>query len=730
MDNNLRSRIKDASHKLGLLTRLLTQEGKGQSLIVIVFAFLGLLAFVGLAVDLGLVYIERVQLGRACDAAALAAAQELPFENDAAARALEYLALNGYDTYDPTTVRVEVNYCSNVDVSGPAADDAETVIKIDTTSYEDTALPPDDWCDSSSRIKVEGSQRVGMNFMQFFGFDSVAVSGEAVAENINDLDIAIVFDKSGSMEFDTLCYGCWTPIGGSDYPTGTRPFLGFPYNWEDYDPGGDWPPDVPEDNICNTTDYYFEDSYKYIVIEAEHYSYNHSIWDRDYAVLGLAHWTLQRNTQADSYDYSGAVNSSSPETDGSSSSDGHGGYMKATPYYYSTYEHGATSFSGEHGIQANTPRLDYDFHTPSGTGGGSGNYYIFLRAQGGRSQTGDVDPRVVHWGLNGSPQGSETVDYYGIGYDGARGDRWTWNRIGPVYLTGGHDYELNLWVGGLGFCLDKIIITRDSNCTSYGHACRNNSYKGPDQTRGRTEDACDPCDPRYVGKEGCYNTGDDLWDDEQPVRAAKEAVKRFVGRLNPEFDQVSYVHYSSPNTTDTAIGSHLYCQKKLGDACQNFDAVLDAIEGTQAGGNTSMGDGMRLGTYTLSTGFTLAECQSGDPCGRPRAAHIMIVMTDGVANDYMSYHYNSARDSYGHAAFDALWPDGGGAKDYVIYQAVQARDNGIVIYAISLGVTADFAIMQEVADITNGEHFYAPDTDQLDYIFDTIFERIFLRLIS
>ena len=64
---------------------------------IIAVAFFGLLVIVGLAIDLGLMYIERIRLGRACDAAALAGAQELPYEEQAAARAIEYLDENGYE---------------------------------------------------------------------------------------------------------------------------------------------------------------------------------------------------------------------------------------------------------------------------------------------------------------------------------------------------------------------------------------------------------------------------------------------------------------------------------------------------------------------------------------------------------------------------------------------------------------------------------------------------------
>ena len=58
-------------------------EQRGQSLIIVAFLIIALLAAVGLAVDLGLMYVEKVRLGRAVDAAALAGAQELPDESAA-----------------------------------------------------------------------------------------------------------------------------------------------------------------------------------------------------------------------------------------------------------------------------------------------------------------------------------------------------------------------------------------------------------------------------------------------------------------------------------------------------------------------------------------------------------------------------------------------------------------------------------------------------------------------
>ena len=66
--------------------RALHGQQRGQSLVIVTFAFIGILAFVGLAIDLGWVYVERVRVAQAADAAALAGASELPLDGAALAR--------------------------------------------------------------------------------------------------------------------------------------------------------------------------------------------------------------------------------------------------------------------------------------------------------------------------------------------------------------------------------------------------------------------------------------------------------------------------------------------------------------------------------------------------------------------------------------------------------------------------------------------------------------------
>ncbi len=88
---------------ISFIRRLITQtqrpEGeRGQSIVLVAFAFIGLLAGVGIAVDVGLVYARRAQLSAAVDAAVLAGVVELNRsageQQNALDRAAEFLHAN------------------------------------------------------------------------------------------------------------------------------------------------------------------------------------------------------------------------------------------------------------------------------------------------------------------------------------------------------------------------------------------------------------------------------------------------------------------------------------------------------------------------------------------------------------------------------------------------------------------------------------------------------------
>jgi Flp pilus assembly protein TadG len=701
----------------------LVQDESGQSLIIVVLAIIALLAFIGLGVDLGLVYVERVRLARAMDAAALAGAQELPIEVAAHDRALEYLRANGYDT---SSACVETRGSTLGGASGSCAgSDAETIIIIDTYQFRDA---PDD-VNTASRINVRATQSVDLTFVRVIGFETMPVSASSTAENIENLDIAVVYDRSGSMQEDTRCYGCW--VAGGVYPAGTT----YPLPWN----GG---------AHCQPSDPAEEDGYDYISIEAEHYtSYlTEADYHRDWTEFPKLWWAMQRDPN-----------------ENATGTDGRGAFVMVGPnsggaLYYGCISGCDTPIRHPPDFYT-TPRLNYDFTVPA-----DGTYYVWIRAQGGRN-LGNNSERQVHVGLGGVPLTTARTCYWGPyndgasssvrknadppdGYCGTGSQGWSWSRVPYAFTlnaTAPDDpYTLNIWASGTGFRLDKIVITsdartnldRDGNALdmSWGSSVPD---AGPPETHGRTGWACmGPAhatpDPRFAPID-IYGQQDDLYDDYQPIRFAKEAAKRFVRRLNPQLDQIAYVWYSS----SSSIREELYCKKRYG-SCADFENVADVIESTNAGGNTNIADALWDGLRVLMTGAEPANDGVGFPSkepgrqhyGRPSAAHILILMTDGQANQYPSLP-----GGYGNCYSEDLWPDVPGestsqrrARECVAWFGLQARDLGVVVYTIGLGAQADHELLAHVAELTGGWYYYAPSGETLDQIFDDLYERIFLRL--
>ena len=705
--------------------RLLHRQQRGQSLVIVTFAFVGILAFVGLAIDLGWVYVERVRVSQAADAAALAGASELPLEGAAHTRALVYLQENGYDYTDAGDVEVFID-----DETHPPAEDKHTNIWIDTDYSQDTSLPPAQQLNTADRIRVRVRQDVFMTFMQFIGFRYVSVEATAEAENISNIDTAIVYDQSGSMEFDTLCYGCWEP-SEEQYPNGQI----YPLHWSDTT--------IESADHCATGNRYHERGGEYyIVIEAEEYSRLNESLDPEGLAPHYTFWVLQRNAY-------NAEDADEPVPVGARGRDERGAYLSHHPFanYMDTSGLGVPCTwgdltSGEYcrrdlpaGGPFPAPRADYDFYAPR-----DDQYYFHIRGQGGRFGR----DRHVFWGVDGAVLGQEGGFPTGPYYDGAVASRWDWHRLSKgeggnqgdaVWLAAG-DHTLHLWAGGSGFDVDRMIISTDGSLDS--------TERNLSPNDGRTGWACEPCDPRFAGRPGgalvcdeddppsctyrpdCSVGGNPdqrmnaIYDDEQPIRNALEAAKHFVGRLNPRFDQVGYVQYS----TDAQIASELQCLRRLGaDNCTAqviTDTVLYELDRTRAGGSTNIAKGIGLGINVLST---------IDPhYGRPGAAHVMVVMTDGRANRYPNY------PNYHECWQEDLWPDVGDweedrAADCVMYYAQKARDNAIVVYTISLGESADRELMTEVAELTGGFQRGADSREELDKIFNELYERIFLRLI-
>ncbi|RME32016.1 MAG: VWA domain-containing protein, partial [Thermoflexia bacterium] len=555
----------------------------------------------------------------------------------------------------------------------------------------------------------------------------------------NNLDIVIVFDRSGSMEFDTLCYGCWQAQSGVPYPGG----LIYPLPWNG-------PPNGPPAH-CGPTQEFTYSGYRYYYIEAEEYSRASNPYNRYLYVPYYTYWVMQREPG-----------------DGASGRDSRGAYIMHMPYsdhetpvtnspgYGVTCRYEAVNNDGQCAASGYTrcyckmdvsggpfpaPRVDYDFTVLT-----AGNYYIWVRGQApynwrlcSDANASCIDRRIF-WNVDNSAISIEADFTRGTGYNGASSGSWQWRRLNdtPFSWAAGSQHTLRIWAGGAGFALDRIVITTNPNGTD-GSPPSDVTRTGI-WSNGRTDWACSPCDARFGGYPGgcgqstcAYspncNSGpnpdrrrDDIYDDEQPIRAAIEAAKRFVGMLDYRYDQIGYVSYAS----DVTVNSELQCLRRLG--AQNCtpsvitSTVVAQLDATTAGGGTNIGGGIQKGIEVLST-------QAGH-YGRPGAAHIMILMTDGRPNvvpNSTCYTYNLIQ-KYG--LTPPTNPNERQGMECTLYYAEQARNNSIVIYTITLGDSADFELMETVANITGGVHRNADRPEKLNQIFDELYERIFLRLVE
>ena len=490
--------------------------------------------------------------------------------------------------------------------------------------------------------------------------------------------------------------------------------------------------------------------YTYLSIEAEHYSRYASEADyhRDETEFPEIWWTLQRQPDVNA-----------------SGLDNRGAFMMVGPHSPFAMTYLDMDDIVHPPDDGTTPRLDYDFTVPE-----TGTYYVWMRAQGGTSWwQDDKDPltiekavarRRVYVGRDDTPMAvGETPLHgpYGSGcaaHGDGRGcaaspDNWRWTRVLELPDLEGPDkvYKLNFWAAGSGFSLDKIVITNDPALEPAPLSWKDGG--GPGETHGRNGWACreEADDPRFAPVDPESGELDELYDDYQPVRDAKEAAKNFVRRLDPELDQVGYVVYNDK----AKIKEELYCLKKLG-SCEGFERIYDVIETTSAKGNTNIADAMWDGLRVLTTGTEPEPDPDGRGFppkvpgrmhyGRPNAAHIMILLTDGQANFYPGMVYDEKiispfPDGYANCYSDDLWPDQSDedesenerlARECVVWFAHKARDRGVVIYTIGLGAQADNDLLEHVADITGGVHSYAPKADDLDAIFQTLYKNIFLRL--
>lgn len=145
-------------------TNMRTREA-GQSIVLITFALIGLLAFVGIAVDVGFVFARGTQLQAAVDSAALAGVVELAEdaarEAEANQRAAQFFQTNGFD----------------IDVDSPGAGALGVGESLGATAL------------GATQYRLEANLPVDLFFLRLVGWRAITLTEDAVAGIFPQADI-------------------------------------------------------------------------------------------------------------------------------------------------------------------------------------------------------------------------------------------------------------------------------------------------------------------------------------------------------------------------------------------------------------------------------------------------------------------------------------------------------------------------------------------------------------
>ncbi|MFN2148247.1 MAG: hypothetical protein ACK2T2_07620 [Anaerolineales bacterium] len=223
---------------------------RGQAMVLIALAFIGLAAFTGLTVDAGILFIQIGHLRRAVDSASLAAANQ--FREGRSDAEIERAADEFINLNSLNPAHADIFKC---DISDPT--------DTNTNPYHDITLCPPDTNgdgvhnDSPPRkyVRVVATMPVDFAFLPIIGFGSIDIQANAVSEAAS-VDIVLAIDTSESMAYDADCLD-----GDDDDGDGVDDDCDpSQYGWPG-SPGPTTDPswDVPDDyfrnpDICNDVD--------------------------------------------------------------------------------------------------------------------------------------------------------------------------------------------------------------------------------------------------------------------------------------------------------------------------------------------------------------------------------------------------------------------------------------------------------------------------------------------
>lgn len=173
--------------------------------------------------------------------------------------------------------------------------------------------------------------------------------------------------------------------------------------------------------------------------------------------------------------------------------------------------------------------------------------------------------------------------------------------------------------------------------------------------------------------------------DAQPMLAVKDAMDSLSTTLSAERkDLVSLETFGT-----TAVH-----RVDLTDDVGSVAVTLRALQAGHDDGFTNIGGGLRLAIESLT-----------GPLARPRstARKVIVLLSDGEPTAFEAFDENGDITVTSGRSGVRLEQ----AKDYARAMAERANENGIILYAISVGAAANQDFLVELAGKTGGKHFHA-----------------------
>jgi len=191
--------------RLSPFSHFLRRSQRGQSILLLAFAFIALIAFVGLVTDIALLFVRYAALRRAVDAAAIAAASQVREGTDFATVSIvaeQYIELHNIDSRSVLVESCETDIHQWRLGLGPWEGEPHPEAAYSPVSRYMPETELCDWDDPRKLIRVSAQIESPTTFLALLGIDSITLEATSVAETAV-LDVALVIDTSESMSQET-----------------------------------------------------------------------------------------------------------------------------------------------------------------------------------------------------------------------------------------------------------------------------------------------------------------------------------------------------------------------------------------------------------------------------------------------------------------------------------------------------------------------------------------------